>query len=142
VVLLPGRKPARSCARPGPGPGVGAGAPRSCGCPAKVQSGSRSPGCSPTAAGTAPPVLPAGHPPRASRGTPQPVRGRLRRPAVRRAPAAARADHPDLGQPHADLVHERVLSRNSGADRRDQRRDPLAIVHHPAARHTRPLCRA
>ena len=32
-----------------------------------------------------PPVLPGGHPPRASRGTPQPVRGRLRRPAVRRS---------------------------------------------------------
>jgi hypothetical protein len=43
-------------------------------------------------------LLPAGRAPRASRGTPQPVRGRLRRPAVRRAPAVARPDHPDLGQ--------------------------------------------
>ena len=57
-------------------------------------------------------VLPAGHPPRASWGTPQPVRGRLRRPAVRRAPAAARPDHADLGQP--EVRHEARRNRVEG----------------------------
>ncbi len=84
------RRRSRPDPAPAPGPDLGsARAHPGRGCRAKVQAGSRSPGCLPTAAGTAPLYYRlVTH--RGRRGNAAAFRGRLRRPAVRRAPAAAR----------------------------------------------------
>ena len=69
------------------------------------------------------PVLQVGDPPRTPRGTPQPVRSRLRHLAHRRPPAVEGADHLDLGQ----LEHARQYP-DAGLPRRTRRladRDPV-----------------